>query len=189
MIRVPACFSDQAHHPLHYLFALSSHHPHCSLRGLSIPPSIPLFISHHSFPLSSKIKLWSESNQSPNMVSFVLCYIHISNSAWHYECLVVSVQFSSVAQSCLTLCDPMDCSMPGLPVHHQLLEFTQTHVHWVGDAIQPSHPLLAPSPSALNLSQHQGLFKCVSSAHQVAKLLEFQLQHQSYQWTPRTDLL
>ena len=69
----------------------------------------------------------------------------------------ISVQFSSVAQSCLTLCDPMDYSMPGLPVHHQLLEFTQTHVHWVSDAIQPSHPLLSPSPPALNLTQHQGL--------------------------------
>ena len=70
-----------------------------------------------------------------------------------------SVQFSSVTQSCLTLCDPMDCSMPGLPVHHQLPEFTQTHVHRVGDAIQPSHPLSSPSPPAFNLSHHQGLFQ------------------------------
>ena len=76
-------------------------------------------------------------------------------------------QFSSVAQLCLTLCDPMTCSMPGLPVHHQLTESTQTHVHWVGDAIQPSHPLSSPSPPALNLSQHQDLFKWVSSSHQV----------------------
>ena len=89
-------------------------------------------------------------------------------------------QFSSVTQSCPTLCDPMDCSMPGLPVHHQLLEFTQTHVHWVGDAIQPSHPLSSPSPLASNLSQHQGLFKWVSSLNQMAKVLEFQLQHQAY---------
>ena len=77
-------------------------------------------------------------------------------------------QFSSVAQSCPTLCNPMKCSMPGLPVHHRLPEFTQTHVYWVG-AIQPSHPLLSPSPPALNLSQHQVLFKCVSSSNQVAK--------------------
>ena len=91
--------------------------------------------------------------------------------------------------SCPTLCDPMDCSRPGLPVHHQLPEFTQTHVHWVGDDIQPSHPLLSPSPPAFNISQHQGLFKWVSSFHQLAKVLEFQLQHQSFQWTPRTDLL
>ena len=100
-----------------------------------------------------------------------------------------SVQFSSVAQSCPTLCNPMNCSMPGLPVHHQFLEFTQTHVHWVGDAIQPSHPLLSPFPPAFSLSQPQGLFWWVSSSHEVAKVLTFQLQHQSYQWTPRTDLL
>ena len=98
-------------------------------------------------------------------------------------------QFSSVAQLCLTLCNPISCSMLGIPVHHHLLEFTQTHVRWVGDAIQPSHPLLSPSPPAFNLSQHQGLFKWVSSLHQVVKVLEFQLQHQSSQWTLRTDLL
>ena len=100
-----------------------------------------------------------------------------------------SVQFSSVAQSCLTLCDPMDCSTPGLPVHHQLPEFTQTHLYWVCDAIQPSHPLSCPSPPTNNLSQPQGLFQWVNSWHEVAKVLEFQLQHQSFQWTPRTDLL
>ena len=72
------------------------------------------------------------------------------------------VQFSSVAQSCLTLCDPMDCSMPGLPVHHKLPESTQTHVYQVGDAIQPSHPLSSPSPPAPNPSQHQGLFQRVN---------------------------
>ena len=100
-----------------------------------------------------------------------------------------SVQFSSVAQSCPTLCDPMNCSMPGLPVRHQLPESTQTHVHWVNNAIQPSHPLSSPSPPALNLSQHQALFQWISSLHQVAKVSEFQLQHQSFQWTLRTDLL
>ena len=88
-------------------------------------------------------------------------------------------QFSSVTQSYLTLCDPMDCSMPGLPVHHQLLEITQTDVHWVGDAIQPSHSLSSPSPPSLNLSQHQGLVKWVSSLHQVAKVLEFQIKIQT----------
>ena len=100
-----------------------------------------------------------------------------------------AVQFSSVAQLCPTLCNPMNHSTPGLPVHHQLPEFTQTHVHWVGDVIQLSHPLSSPSPPAHNLSQHQGLFKWVSSSHQMAKVLEFQLQHQSFQWTIRTDLL
>ena len=84
-------------------------------------------------------------------------------------------QFSSVAQSCLTLCDPMNHSTPGLPVHHHLPEFTQTHVHQVGDAIQPSHPLLSPSPPALNPSQHQSFFQWVNSSHEVAKVLEFQL--------------
>ena len=79
--------------------------------------------------------------------------------------------------------------MPGLPVHHQLPELTQTHDLWVGDAIQPSHPLSSPSPPTFNLSQHQGLFKWVSSSHQVAKVLEFQLQHQSFQWIFRTDFL
>ena len=92
-----------------------------------------------------------------------------------------SVQFSSVAQLCPTLWDPMKYSTPGLPVHHQLPESTQTHVHQVGDAIQPSHPLSSLSPPALNPSQHQCLFKCVSSSHLVAIVLEFQLQHQSFQ--------
>ena len=92
-----------------------------------------------------------------------------------------SVQLSSVVQSYLTLCDSMNCSTPGFPVQHQLLECTQMHVHCASDVIQPSHPLLSPSPPALNLSQHQGLLKCVSSLHQVAKVLEFQLQHQSLQ--------
>ena len=97
-------------------------------------------------------------------------------------------QFSSVAQSCLTLCNPMKCSTPGLPVHHQLPESTQTNVHCVCDAIQPSQPLPSPSPPALNLSQHQSLFKWVSPSHQVAKILVFQLHNQSFQWTPRTNL-
>ena len=83
------------------------------------------------------------------------------------------ISVSSVAQLCLTLCDPMDCSMPGFPVLHQLPELAQTHVHWVGNAIQPSHPLLSPSSPAFNFSQHQGLFQWVSSSHQVAKVLEF----------------
>ena len=88
-----------------------------------------------------------------------------------------------VVQSCPTLCNPMDCSMPGFPVLHQLPELTQTHAHWVSDAIQPSHPLLSPSPPAFSLSQW------VSSLHQVAKVLEFQLQHQSFQWIFRTHFL
>ena len=94
-----------------------------------------------------------------------------------------SVQFSSVAQSCLTLCDPMNPRMSGLPVYHQLPESTQTHVHWVGDVIQPSHPLSSPSPPAPNSSQHQSLYQRVNSSYEVAKVLEFQLYHHSFQRT------
>ena len=100
--------------------------------------------------------------------------------------IISSAQFS---RSVVSDCNSMDCSTPGLPVHHQLPEFTQTHVHRVSDAIQPFHPLLSPSPPTFNLSQHQSLFKWVTSSHQVAKVLEFQLQHQSFQWIFRTDFL
>ena len=100
-----------------------------------------------------------------------------------------SVQFSSVAQSCLTLCDSMNRSTSSIPVHHQLSEFTQTHIHWVSDAIQPSHPLSSPSLPALNPSQHQDLFQWVNSSHEVAKVMEFQLQHHSFRRNPRADLL
>ena len=96
-------------------------------------------------------------------------------------------QFSSVTQLCLTVCNHMNCSMPGFPVHHQLLELARTHVHWVGGAIQPSNPLLPSPPPAFNLSQHQGLFQWISSSHQAAKALELQLQHQSFQWIVRID--
>ena len=102
---------------------------------------------------------------------------------WH----IVASCCCSVAWSCPTLCDHVGCSMPGLPVLHYLLEFAQTHVHWVTDAIQPSHPLSSPSLPALHLFQHQGLFQWVSCSYQVARVLEFQLQHQSFQWIFRTD--
>ena len=104
-----------------------------------------------------------------------LLHINICVYTHVYRQTYTSVQFSSVAQSCLTLCDPMNCSTPCLPVHHQLLEFTQTQVHWVSDAIQPSHPLSSPSPPAPNASQHQTLLQWVNSSHEVAKVLEFQL--------------
>ena len=87
------------------------------------------------------------------------------------------------------LCDPMDCSTPSFPVLHHLPELAETHVHWVDDPIQPSHPLSSPSPPAFNLSQQQSLFQWVSSSYQVAKVLELQLQHQSFQWIFRTDFL
>ena len=95
----------------------------------------------------------------------------------------------SCVQSCQTLCDPMDCSTPGSPVLHYHPEFTQTHVHWLSDAIQQSQPLSFPPPPAFNLSQHQSLFQLVGSSHQVVKVLERQLQHQSFQWIFRVDFL
>ena len=94
-----------------------------------------------------------------------------------------------VAQSCGSLWDPMHCSIPGFPVLHYLLGFAQTHVHWISDAIQPSHPLSSPSTPAFNLSQYQDLFLGVYSIHQVAKVLELQLQHQAFQWLFRTEFL
>ena len=122
--------------------------------------------------------------------TIVYCFLYLQPFLFLLcEILSFPLLFLSSVQSCPTLCDPMDCSMPGLPVHHQLPELAQTHVHRVSDTIQPSHPLSSPSPPAFSHSQHQGLFKWVSSLHQVAKVLEFQLQHQSFQWTNRTDLL
>ena len=99
----------------------------------------------------------------------------------HYCC--------SVTQLCLSLCNPMDCSMPGFPVLHHLPKLAQTHAHWISDAIQPSHPLLSPFPPALSLSQHHGLFQWVSSLHQVAKVLELQPRHQFFQGRFGVDFL
>jgi len=118
------------------------------------------------------------------MYIFFFFFLHLVLDSTHFQ--LTSVQFSSVAQWSQILCNPMDCSTPGFPVHHQLLGLTQTHVHWVGDAIQLSHSLLSPFPLTFNLSQHQGLFQWVSSSHQVAKVLEFQLQYQPFRWIFRT---
>ena len=131
------------------------------------------------------LKIQSDRENPPLKIQVVHYCFQIKSQLF----AMVSVQFSSVAQSCPTLCDPMSCSTQGSLSITKLPEPSQTHVHWVSDAIQPSHHLSSPSSPALNLSQHQGLFQWVSSLHQVAKVLEFQLQHQSFQWTPRTDLL
>ena len=154
-----------------------------------------LFIHGKTFPtysldwdivLGSGIKKSNKRTQ-PKIEQNSLCYTICSSllsilsflkfiSNWKIMASsAYSVQFISVAQWCPTLCDPMNRSTPGIPVHHQLLEFTQTHVHRVSDAIQPSHPLSSPSPPAPNLSQHQSLFQWVKSSHEVAKVLEFQL--------------
>ena len=155
---------------LTHLIPCNHHHNWDSISVLQKVSSHP-FVDSLFSPPQAPSNYWSE------FYSYDFAF-----SGWSY-------QFSSVSQSYPTLWDTMDCSTPGLPVHHQLLELTQTHVHRVGDAIQPSHPLLSSSPPAFNLSQHRGLFHWVSSLHQMAKVLEFQLQHQSFQWIFRTDLL
>ena len=125
------------------------------------------------------------SFEEPNIISQLIFIEHLHCES---NCRRIH-QFSSVTQSCPTLCSPVDCSTPGFPIHHQLPERAQTHVHQVGDAIQLSHRLSTPSPPALNLSQHQGLFKWVSSSQQVAKVLGVLIQHQSFQWIFRTNFL
>ena len=127
------------------------------------PPGLSIQNHTCARPLSSSSPCFVLLYDTQNVIVFV--------------CVSPSVQ----SLSHVRLCDPTDCSTPGFPVRHQLLELTQTHVHQVGDAIRPSHPLLSPSPPAFNLSQHQGLFQGVSSSDQVTKELELQLQHQSLQ--------
>ena len=122
-------------------------------------------------------------------VLFPLCCIFFSFVITTGFIYINIYQFSSVTQLCLTLWSSMGCSTPGLPAHHQLLEPAQTHVCWVYDDMQPSYPLSSPSPPAFNFSQHQGLFQWVSSSHQVVRVLELQLQHQSFQWIFKSDFL
>ena len=149
----------------------------------------------HKRGLHMDITRWSIPNQTDYILGSQIWRSSIQSAKARlegacgsdHECLIAKFRlklkkvgkttrpFSSVTQSCLTLCDSMNCSTPGLPVHHQLPEFTQSHVHWVRDAIQPSHPLSSPSPPAPNLSQRQSLFQWVNSSHEAAKVLEFQL--------------
>ena len=159
--------SIPCHSYLNIFFFLSRYCKHCFLPVLSLSHLCSLFMTLvAAYMLMTFIKPF---------LNFTLIIVKTQWVSWRFLIFSMSIsfQFSSVTQSCPTLCDPMDCSTPDLPVHHQLPESTQTHVLWVGDAIQPSHPLSSPSPPALSLSQHQGLFKWVSSLHQVA---EFQLQ-------------
>ena len=159
--------------------------PHSSTLGHDWVTSLSLFTFMHWRRKWQPIPVFlpGESQGQRNLVGCSL-WGHTVGHDWSDVSVSATcnyIQFSSVPQSCPTLCDPMDCSMPNFHVHHQLLKLTQTHVHQVGDAIQSSHPLLSPSP-AFSLSQLQGLFQWVSSLNQVAKILEFQLQHQSFQW-------
>ena len=131
-----------------------------------------------------KNQIYEFSHNIKKQINLTSLQIILEETRYTYFHSVNSVQFS---HSIMSLCDPMECSSPGFPAHHQLPELAQTHVHQVGDAIQPSHPLLSPSPPAFNLAQHQGLFQWVSSSHQVAKILEFRLQ--SFQGIFRTDFL
>ena len=136
------------------------------------------YIFHSVFYLSTSTPVWQVPQTNPHRYPFMSIFV----------ILLLCCCCCSVVQPYLTLCDPMDCSMPDFPVLHHLLALDQTHIHWVNDAIQPSHPLLPPSP-AFNLSQDQGLFQWVTSSHQVAKVLEFQPQHQSFEWTCWTGFL
>ena len=126
--------------------------------------------------------IFCTSTHTPPTHSLQDCLWLTSRIVFFFQLSITHIQFSSVAQSCLNLCDPMDCSTQGFPVRHQLPELIQTYVHPVGDAIQPSHPLSSPSPPTFNPSQHQVLFKWVSSSHQVAKILEF-----SYSISPSNE--
>ena len=146
-----------------------------STPGLPVPHHLPEFAEVHAQCISDAVQ------PSHPLTPSTPSALNLSQHQGLFQSVVCLHQFSSVAQSCPTLYNPMDGSTSGLPVHHQLLELAQTHVHQVGDAIQPSHPLSSSSPPAFNLYQHQGLFQGVSFSHQVTKVLEFQLQHQSFQ--------
>ena len=149
------------------------------------------FALAHSTPIHSpgsplSLRLWPSAEPEAGKRECCHCLVETRRTTcayWnsYFKCPC------SVAQSCPTLWDPMDCSTPGFPVLHHLPELVQTRAHWVSNAIQPTHPLSSPSPPAFNLPQHQDLFQWVRSLHQVAKVLEFQLQHQSVQWIFRTD--
>ena len=168
----------------------------CPVKSSSVHRPIFLIMRFSFF--IDKIPLWLLKHLLGKLISQVhdhqLCKIPLLflNGTWHSGnpfSLLFDCCCCSVTQSCPTLCDPMDCSTPSFPVLHYLPEISQSYVHQVSDAIQPSHPLSSPFSPAFNLSQHQGLFQWVGSLHQVAKVLEFQFQHQSFQWIFRTDFL
>ena len=145
-----------------------------------------MFVSNLQNPI---VKWWDKSILILPLISFTQLFNNnLLSTLYIYATLLGISSVQSLIRVRL-FATPMDCSTPGHPLHHQLREFTQTHVHWVGDAIKPSHPLSSASSPTFSVFQHQGLFKWVSSSHQVAKVLECQLQHQSFQWIFRTDFL
>ena len=144
----------------------------CNLFNIFIKPTNKFMVTLRKLSTAEEKNYIYNSAPLPASTELL---VPLNTVSFAYTCAFHSDQIRSVAQSCLTLCDPMNRSTPGLPVHHQLLELTQTHVHQVSDAIQPSHPLSSPSPPAPNSSQHQSLFQWVNSSHEVAKVLEFQL--------------
>ena len=154
----------------------------------NVPSLIPKIMpDERPGPLSRTLSPYIRKSIVYSFSDFLIAFFSYYFCSFNH--ILLSVQFSSVTQSCPTLCNPMDGNTPGLPVHYKLLEFTQTHVYWVSDIIQISHPLSSPSLPTFTLSQHQGLFKWIISLQQVAKVVEFQLQHQSFQWIFRTDFL
>ena len=163
-----------------YSIVLASTKQHESAIGLLMSPP-----TWTSLPLPSP---WMLSFKPDFSLSSFTCITFVAGEIFIYFCCFNLPCYCLVTKSCLILCDPMDCNIPGFLVLHWISEFAQIHVHWVSDYIQPSHPLLPPSPSALNLSQHQGFF-WIGSSHQVVKILELQLQHQSFQLIFRVDFL
>ena len=146
-----------------------------------------------ALPVPTDVLMGQGGGRGPTQTRYIFLetrsYSKIFEKKAHKHDILYTNCWCSVAKSCLTLGNPTDCSTSGFPVLHHLPEFAQTHVHWVADAIQPSHPLSSPSPPAFNLSQHPGLFQWVSSSHQVAKILKHQLQQQSFQWIFRVNFL
>ena len=186
-----------------HVYAISTQHCACNIKEVQGWFWNSLETLDFSFPdLEGSLKSYHQLDSLENVHTLSLPFLETyyfsrqtdrQAELWDSLCVLTFILSHScccpVTQLCLTLCGPVDCSTPGLPVLYHLPELTQIHVHWFGDAIQPSHPLSSPSPPALNLSQHQGLFQWVGSPHQMAKVLEFQLQHQSFQWVIRIVFL
>jgi len=185
MVNSPFLGNTFVHHVDFVVQGVGQRPADCVTARLQTPLPSPFYLSSQGREGKAVCSPVCKQNTIP-----VFCLLSGARSPSVHGQEHLHLQFSSVQSvSHARLCDPLDCSMPGLPVHHQLPQLSQTHVHQVSDAIQSSHPLSSAFPPAFNLSQHQGLFKWVTSTHQVAEVLKFQLQHQSFQWICRTDFL